>query len=174
MSIRATILGVLAVVAAAPALADERERTWLDAHNAERSDFGVAPLTWSDKLARDAQQWARHLARQGTMRHSSSSERDGQGENLWMGSAGYFRPEEMIEHLASERQFFRAGRFPEVSRTGNWADVGHYTQIVWAETREVGCATARGERFDYLVCRYSPAGNVIGQRIEPQRRIARR
>lgn len=91
-----------------------------------------------------------------------------------MGTAGYFTPQQMIAHFAAEKQHFRAGDFPQVSRTGNWADVGHYTQIVWATTREVGCATARGARFDVLVCRYWPAGNLMGARIAPRDNIARR
>jgi hypothetical protein len=49
-----------------------------------------------------------------------------------------------------------------VSRTGNWSDVGHYTQIVWPASQRVGCATASNRANDYLVCRYLPAGNIVG------------
>lgn len=170
MQIRATIIAcMLAMGLSVPATADEREQGWLEAHNAARADFGSAPLRWSDELERDAAVWASVLARTETMRHSPVQERRGRGENLWMGTAGYFKPEQMIGHFVDEKQFFRPGRFPQVSRTGNWGDVGHYTQIVWAGTREVGCATARSQRYEYLVCRYWPAGNVLGQLIEPAR-----
>jgi hypothetical protein len=87
------------------------------------------------------------------------------GENLWMGPAGYFSAEDMIGGFVSERDKFRAGTFPQVSRTGNWADVGHYTQLIWPTTQEVGCAVAKGEGKDVLVCRYAPAGNVFGEKI---------
>jgi hypothetical protein len=60
---------------------------------------------------------------------------------------------------------FQRGVFPAVSRTGNWEDVGHYTQIVWPTTTRVGCAIASTSRTDYLVCRYSPAGNIDGRPI---------
>ena len=176
-----TILGCLALVGAglaAPTQAVEgdapRERVWLAAHNAERDEFGVAPLRWNTRLASEARDYARQLARTERLRHSGYDERNGTGENLWMGTAGRFTPADMIDAFASEKRYFRAGQFPRVSSTGNWADVGHYTQIVWGETREVGCATARGARFDVLVCRYWPAGNVMGQRIAPGRRLARR
>ncbi|MFD2429036.1 CAP domain-containing protein [Sphingobium scionense] len=43
-----------------------------------------------------------------------------------------------------------------------WQDVAHYTQIIWRGTRSVGCALAEGRSFDYLVCRYYPAGNMFG------------
>jgi len=35
---------------------------------------------------------------------------------------------------------------------------------MWRDTRAVGCAIARGAREDVLVCRYSQAGNYIGER----------
>jgi hypothetical protein len=109
------------------------------------------------------------------MRHSSLDERGRTGENLWMGTAGFFKPERMIGHFVDEQRYFRSGYFPQVSTTGNWADVGHYTQIVWAETREVGCAIVSNERNDFLVCRYYPGGNVVGERVEPGRQdVARR
>ncbi|AWW74748.1 SCP-like extracellular [Erythrobacter sp. KY5] len=175
MRVRATILGLfagLSVLGSAPAGADEG--SWLDAHNAARAEFGVAPLSWSRKLEREARAWAEVLADEERIRHAPPAARGGTGENLWMGTAGYFTAHQMIVHLASEKQHFRSGTFPQVSRTGNWADVGHYTQMVWASTREVGCASARSARFDVLVCRYWPAGNVIGERIAPSERFARR
>ena len=173
MRLRATIAGLLALIAyAAPAQADERRAAWLAAHNAERAEFGVLPLKWSDALAAEARVWAETLAQDEVMRHSVFEERGGAGENLWMGTAGYYTPEQMISHFAEEKRFFVTGRFPEVSVTGNWGDVGHYTQVVWPATREVGCATARGRSFDFLVCRYWPAGNKMGQRIFPGRQVA--
>jgi hypothetical protein len=184
MSFRATILGLAGlgtVVAAAAAQAEypaaqepSAKAVWLKAHNAERAEFGVAPLRWNPALAADAKGWADVLARGNTLRHSPQSVRAGQGENLWMGTRGYYAPEQMLAAFAEEKQYFRSGTFPQVSRTGNWADVGHYTQIVWAETREVGCALSSGQHFDVLVCRYWPAGNVIGTRIAPRVEIAQR
>lgn len=73
-----------------------------------------------------------------------------------MGSAGYFSAEDMVGGFLPERAQFRAGTFPQVSRTGNWADVGHYTQIIWPRTTEVGCAVTKGAAMDFLVCRYKP------------------
>ena len=80
-----------------------------------------------------------------------------------MGTSGYFAPERMVGAFVNERRFYQHGKFPEVSSTGKWQDVGHYTQLVWRDTREVGCAVARGTGYDVLVCRYWPAGNWMGE-----------
>ena len=150
------------------------ERVWLQEHNKARDEFGSAALRWNPDLAREARDWARHLARKNYLRHSSRDQRRGTGENLWMGTRGFFSPSKMIAGFVDERRDFVPGRFPEVSRTGRWSDVGHFTQIVWPETREVGCALATGDRYDVLVCRYWPSGNVMGQTITPRAKVAKR
>jgi hypothetical protein len=127
--------------------------------NAERDRVGVPRLEWSEGLAQDAQAWADVLAREGTLRHAPLSVNPEQGENLLMAGKGYYGPQAMIDAFLDERKAFIPGVFPAVSRTGNWQDVGHYTQIVWRNTREVGCAVAHGSDMDFLVCRYLPAGN---------------
>lgn len=149
-----------------PGLADrDFEARLLAVHNRERGRVGVPPLAWSDELARHAASYAPALADLGRLEHSSRSVRSGEGENLWMGTAGAYRPEHMAEGWASERRWFVPGRFPDVSSTGRWADVGHYTQMIWPGTRELGCAMARDGDWDFLVCRYRPAGNVIGRSL---------
>lgn len=135
----------------------------LAAHNAERERRGVPRFEWSARLAAQAQVWAATLARSNRFEHAA--DRSGAGENLWMGSAGRYTPEAMIDGFVSEGRHFRPGRFPNVSRTGNWLDIGHYTQLIWPDTREVGCAVSSGADSDILVCRYFPAGNMVGQKV---------
>jgi hypothetical protein len=139
-------------------------REILALHNEARDEAGVPRLAWSQKLAGEAYAWARVLAREGRMRHAGQELTNDAGENLWMGSAGYYGPDTMVGAFVEEKRHYRHAAFPEVSKTGRWQDVGHYTQVVWRDTREVGCAIARGERDDFLVCRYFPAGNWVGQR----------
>jgi hypothetical protein len=137
----------------------------LAVHNAERARLRIPPLAWDAALAAAASAYGRQLIPLGRLRHSSSKSRPGQGENLWMGTRGAYSLERMAGGWAEERQIFRAGAFPYVSTSGKWADVGHYTQIIWRRTTRVGCALEQGRQWDYLVCRYSPAGNVVGQRV---------
>ncbi|HEX6660773.1 MAG TPA: CAP domain-containing protein [Sphingomicrobium sp.] len=134
-------------------------------HNQIRSGAGVGPIYWDASLAASADAWANELARTGRWGHSPAATRPGQGENLWMGTRGAFSIDQMIGSWAGEGRWFRPGTFPDVSRTGNWEQVGHYTQIVWRGTARVGCALRSSAQNDYLVCRYSPAGNVLGVAI---------
>ena len=138
---------------------------WLAAHNRERAAYGSESLRWDPALAAGAGAYAVQLARLGRLRHSPKAQRPGQGENLWMGSRGAYSPAAMIAGWVSERRYFRRGVFPAVSTTGNWQDVGHYTQIVWPRTTRLGCGIASSGRWDVLVCRYAPAGNRDGERI---------
>ncbi|MEY3868797.1 MAG: CAP domain-containing protein [Microcoleaceae cyanobacterium] len=137
----------------------------LAAHNKYRTQVGIPPLKWSNKIASSAQTWANQLAKMGKMQHSTSQARSGYGENLWMGTAGAFSFTQMVDGWGSEKKNFIPNKaFPNVSKTGNWADVGHYTQIVWKNTTEVGCALTQGGGNNYLVCQYNPPGNFQGQK----------
>lgn len=161
-----TIMAILALggagVAAHGQAAPSDVDVILQAHNSERVGTGVPALTWNAQLAGQAGLWAEQLARDGVLRHASAAERSDAGENLWMGSPGYFSTERMVSAFIAEKRHYRHGSFPNVSATGNWQDVGHYTQIVWRDTQQIGCAVARTAQRDVLVCRYWPAGNRIG------------
>lgn len=137
----------------------------LAAHNAERVRMGVRPLQWDSGLAAAAAAYGPMLARLGRLQHSPTAMRPGQLENLWMGTRGAFSPEQMVGNWISEKAYFRRGTFPYVSRTGDWDDVAHYTQVVWSSTTRVGCAIYPGARWEYLICRYSPPGNIDGRRV---------
>ncbi len=134
-------------------------------HNQERARLSVPPLMWDPQLAAAAASYGPTLARIGRLQHSPRSSRPGQRENLWMGTRGAFSPEQMVGSWIDERRAFRAGVFPAVSRTGNWQDVSHYTQLIWRGTTRVGCAIQPAGRWEYLICRYSPPGNVDGRRL---------
>jgi hypothetical protein len=137
----------------------------LAAHNVERSRLGVPTLQWDSRLAAAAASYGPELDRLGRLEHSPRASRPGQRENLWRGTRGAFSPEQMVSSWLAERREFRPGIFPNVSSTGNWLDVSHYTQMVWRGTTHVGCAIHSGARWDYLICRYSPPGNTDGKPV---------
>lgn len=156
---------VFAATLSAPLAAHEPpapsfEERLLDAHNAERVRVGVKPLVWSEKLAKDAAEWAKHQAETGTFEHADKTD---DGENLWMGTRNSYSAEDMVGAWIAEKASYKNGLFPDVSTTGNWLDVGHYTQLIWFNTISVGCARISNQKDDYLVCRYGPPGNWMGQ-----------
>lgn len=134
-------------------------------HNQERVRLGLEPMEWDPSLASAADGYAGTLSATGIFRHSPRSTRMGQGENLWTGTRGAFGHQQMVGGWLSEKSLYQAGVFPDVSRNGNWAAVGHYTQIIWRGTTNVGCAVRSSPSFDYLVCRYSPPGNIFGKAV---------
>ncbi len=138
----------------------------LAAHNLERAAMGAPPMRWNPALADAAGEWAERLAARRALVHSFSdpNDPDPQGENLWMGTRGYYTPEDMVGLWIAEKKHYRPGVFPAVSTTGRWVDIGHYTQVIWASSREVGCAVARNDEDGFLVCRYAEGGNVMGER----------
>jgi uncharacterized protein YkwD len=136
----------------------------LEAHNRERTALGIQPLQWNAALAAEAQLWAQQLARSGRFEHSPDDPSHPEGENLWAGTAGYYQPESMVGLWISEKRDFKPGVFPNNSRSGDIESVGHYTQVIWAASTDVGCGLATGKSEDILVCRYKQSGNVIGVR----------
>jgi hypothetical protein len=141
------------------------EQRVLATHNLERARMGVPALRWNAELAASAQQWADRLAATGRFEHAPENKASPEGENLWAGTKGYYAPEAMVDAWVREKRYFRPGTFPNTSTTGQVEDVGHYTQLIWRETGEVGCAKAASAREDILVCRYAQAGNWIGEKV---------
>ncbi len=152
-------------LAAGPQDLSRLEARLLALHNRERSAAGAPPLAWDPALAAAAKSYGPALARLRRLAHSPAEARPGQGENLWRGTRGAYSLEEMAGGWAGERTLLRPGIFPNVSRSGNWRDVAHYTQMVWTGTSRVGCALHKSREWDFLICRYSPPGNVVGRRV---------
>jgi len=137
----------------------------LAAHNAERAALRLPLLVWDPALGTAAAAYAQQMAFSGRFEHSDRSQRRGVGENLWNGTHGAFSVEAMVGAWASEKRMFVPGIFPANSRTGNWMDIAHYTQMIWPTTTRIGCALAATPRTDYLICRYAPAGNIDGRPV---------
>lgn len=173
---RQALIAATAIAGIAWAAAAAESRSRLDpeaelamrlvgAHNQLRNSAAVQPTEWDADLAASAAAYASQLASSDKFAHSAAASRPGEGENLWRGTQGAFTIERMVSDWGSEKRMFRPGRFPNVSTTGRWEDVGHYTQIIWPTTLRVGCAVKASPNYDYLVCRYATGGNVFGQRV---------
>jgi pathogenesis-related protein 1 len=138
-------------------LSQVQAKEMLDAHNSWRSQYGVPPLAWSPKLAGYAQQWANTLLQRKRLEHRSNSS---YGENLAMAMGQRFTPEQVVDMWGSESR-----DYDQASNSCSRGKVcGHFTQVVWRDTMQVGCGVARDEQREVWVCNYYPPGNVIGYR----------
>lgn len=161
----ALLLAVAPVIMGSVSVRHDFNERLLSAQNRERAAMMQAPLRWDDSLAADAGQWARYLANTGKFEHSPDVPGTQlQGENLWAGTVDAYQPESMVGLWVAEKRDFKPGTFPANSRSNDVTKVSHYTQLIWARTDAVGCAVARGREEEFLVCRYSRPGNIIGQR----------
>ena len=143
---------------------DPKMRTIFDAHNQLRAQYRAPGLSWDPALAAAAQDYAGTLARTGQLAHSPRAGRGISRENLSQGML-HWGPMQMIGNWLKERDKFRAGVYPNVSTTGRWEDVSHLTQMIWPDTKSIGCGVADGAESRWLVCRYSPGGNKDGKPV---------
>lgn len=130
-------------------------QTFLNAHNTFRAKHGAAPLVWDNLLASKAQQWAA-----GCKFQHSGGKLGPYGENLAAGTGSAYDIRAAIKSWTDEVSSYNPNN-PVPS---------HFTQVVWKSTKKVGCGVQMCKGiFDpkfglakYVVCEYSPPGNVIG------------
>lgn len=162
------------VVVPGVSLADD----FVCAHNAIREsipapqpipDPPLPGLVWNQDLADFAQSHADTCV----YAHSDATERTnalGQwvGENLAANYGLSYNPYTITDLWASESVDYDYA----ANTCTPGEQCGHYTQIVWRETTEVGCARANCPTLvntnfldaEYWVCEYLPGGNYIGER----------
>ncbi|XP_048584713.1 uncharacterized protein LOC5521024 isoform X2 [Nematostella vectensis] len=141
----------------------------VDNHNKYRAMHSAPPLKWSDELAREAQYYAEKLAQQRSMQHSSKCSRNDAGENLAMFSGRY----DTAGDMACEMWYEESKKYSFV-RGGFQGGTGHFTQMVWKGSKELGMGRAKTSdgRCTYVVARYQPAGNIVNymsENVSPKR-----
>jgi uncharacterized protein YkwD len=137
------------------------------AHNAARAAVSPAPatpmppLTWSDTVAQTAAAWASGCK----WSHNPALGSLKLGENIYA-STNKSTPQGVVTSWVSESKNYTYATNTCVGTCG------HYTQVVWAKTTELGCAVqtcTTGSPFgsgswEFWVCDYSPPGNYSGQK----------
>ena len=140
---------------------------YLTAHNEARAKKGLPPLAWSKALKRYSKQWAKHLATDGKCRISHSDTPRDYGENLaqWWGGTIKNGRDAVAIWMSEEKYYDYSTNTCEANK-----QCGHYTQIVWRDTREVGCSTyqcpdsGKYSHSTIHVCQYYPPGNWVGKK----------
>lgn len=116
----------------------------------------LPPVTWSSSVAASAQAWVDHLVASGcAFEHETNS---GYGENLAMGTN--LTPQGAVTMWAGEKSAYTFSPRYQFD-----ANTGHYTQLVWRKSTQIGCGSATCNRMVIICCRYSPPGNYIGQQV---------
>jgi uncharacterized protein YkwD len=111
----------------------------LEAHNEVRGEYGVGPLKWSDDLENSASKHAKRLARRQCALENSGER--GVGENLYMSSP--------------------SGSVDKAVDSWTKKKEGTWSQVVWKNSKNVGCAVAKGvgkggSSCTVVVCKYQP------------------
>lgn len=137
----------------------EFENEALDIHNEYRRDHGAPPLVLSKDLCKISQKWAEELARKDAMAYSLNSD---YGESIYCGwspdPSTRITARDCVDKWYSEINDFSFGQEPEI------LTCGHFTQIVWKDTKELGIGSAKSKSGKlYVVANYNPPGNYTGQ-----------
>jgi len=144
-------------------LTAQEVRQLIRLHNKARADVGVMPVIWSKKLAGYAEEWANNLASiDCALRHRPRSGKWKQeyGENLFTGTSGYYGVADAVKSWESEKTYYHG----QTLNSSNFHDSGHFTQIIWKNTKQIGCAKVECKGDLIVVCNYNPPGNVLGEK----------
>ena len=131
---------------------------FMKAHDNARQAVGVGAAQWSPQLAKWAQQQADRIAQSGDFAHTPNAP---YGENLGIGTGDY-SPVDAANRWIAEKQHFRRGDAPVIS---GGRVTGHYTQVVWRESTQVGAGKAVVTKGQWrgatvVVGAYNPRGNM--------------
>ena len=114
-------------------------------------------MVWDDYLASLAEKWAAECRfEHGQPKRNRT---DHIGQNL-VQESGRYNAKEGIEVWYEEKKYYDY----DTLQCTKGQMCGHYTQVVWANSEKVGCASHRCPSFTYLVCNYLPAGNYDGEK----------
>lgn len=122
----------------------------LNSTNVYRADYNATPMHWNDTLAAFA---ASYLASDSDCKFAHSG--GPYGENIALGCSDVTG---CVDLWGNERAHYHWGD------PGFSEQTGHFTQLVWKNSTEVGCGRKLcGKESWFLVCEYWPRGNVIGE-----------
>ena len=135
------------------------QKNALDAHNNYRAKHHVGKLVLNQELCDIAQEYAEELARTGNFAHSGNSfHGDNMGENLFACYGMKITGKMMTDDWYNEVKQY------DFNNPGYISGTGHFTQIVWKGSKQVGFGYAQArDGYYYGVANYYPAGNFIGE-----------
>ncbi|KAJ8764729.1 hypothetical protein K2173_009114 [Erythroxylum novogranatense] len=137
-----------------PSHAQDSQEDYLNAHNVARAQVGVASITWNSTVADYALNYAKTRIANCSLTHSGGP----YGENLAKGS-GSFSGTAVVNLWVAEKSCYD---YNSSSCVGG--QCLHYTQVVWRNSIQVGCARVQcSNTWWFVICNYNPPGNYVGQ-----------
>lgn len=139
----------------------EVQKEIVDVHNIARrnaSATNMLKMGWNSLAEKNARKWAQRCIYEHSKGEDRMADIGACGENLFMSSVPSTWSE-AIQSWDNEKYDFTYGVGPKSPQ----AMVGHYTQVVWFSSYQVGCAVAycANQALKYFyVCQYCPAGNI--------------
>ncbi len=140
-------------------------------HNQVRAEVGVGAVKWNCDLAKFSQDWAV----KDTFEHSTQEQRSqiitgsSAGENLAVDSRSNATMAALNKGWIDEKAFYTYAD----NTCAEGKVCGHYTQMVWKSSNEIGCGVIRNSnsmgaeykgQASYFVCTYNPGGNMDGEK----------
>ncbi|XP_068167277.1 Golgi-associated plant pathogenesis-related protein 1 isoform X2 [Antennarius striatus] len=135
---------------------DSFKREFLETHNKYRAKHNSKRMTLKEDLNASAQSWADHLLSTKALAHSKSEN----GENVyykWSSAPLKLTGKEAVESWYDEINSYNFGN------PGFASGTGHFTQVVWNNSTELGVGMATDGNYVFVVGQYRPAGNIMGQ-----------
>ncbi|MBX9256189.1 secretion protein [Desmonostoc muscorum CCALA 125] len=138
-------------------------------HNTYRATHNTPNITISDSLNTSAQAWAEKIASSGQFEHSTN--RNNVGENIYASYSTESTVDPTTLGNTAVKEWYDEIKDYNYANPGFSSATGHFTQVVWKGSTQLGCGAAQGtETIEgtkynafYVVCQYAPAGNVQGQ-----------
>ncbi|KAL3843832.1 hypothetical protein ACJIZ3_001235 [Penstemon smallii] len=150
------ILSFVALTIIIPSSAQNSAQDYVNSHNTPRGQVGVGTVTWNTTLATYAQNYANQRITDCALTHSYGP----YGENLAKGSNSAFSGVSAVNMWVAEKPYYD---YTTNSCTGGKQCL-HYTQVVWRESVQIGCARVQcTSGWYYVICSYAPPGNWEGE-----------
>jgi len=135
----------------------------LEAHNEKRRLHRVKDLKSNSEIDEIAQNYAEKLAQSDSLNHSSNKYNGERlGENLYMQGG-----KKMTGSLPVDSWYGEINQYNFENPNSSSGVTGHFTQLVWKGSKEIGIGCAKSSDGSYyVVANYHPSGNWVGEERE--------
>lgn len=156
LSLLALVSFVALSTLTSPSAAQNSATDYVNCHNTPRGQVGVPSVAWNATLATYALNYANARKADCALTHSNGP----YGENLAKGSSSTFTGTSAVNMWVAEKPYYD---YASNSCTGGNQCL-HYTQVVWSDSTQIGCARVQcNNGWYYVVCSYYQPGNWAGE-----------